>query len=376
MVSRVITLAALAGVALAQTSGDLVTVLNGTEGALTISQAVSENTAFLEAIAGKTNLTFLAPNDTAIAQFLNSSAGKAIEDAGEDAGGDYLLNLLLYHTINGGYDNVTDYYVAHTLLTSSNYTNVTGGQNIGFYYDDDEDIVAFYGAFDLESTAAATPIPFAQGWIYVLDGVLGIPPSVSEVVVSEDFNGTSFVAALEKTGLTEQIDTLHDATYFVPLDEGWATVEDALSQLSTDKLAEVLKYHVAAGKVWLFDEWVNGSQVTTVQGQTLTLTQTPDEEWFVNNAGVSYVDLMASEGVIVFIDNVLNPFEPYAPPQNGTDGDGVPAWPTSEASDASSTASATATAATATYTGAATQLKAGAAGVAALFGGVALALAL
>lgn len=376
MMFKGMTLAALAGAALAQSSADLATVLNSTAGASTISQIVSEVPGFLEAISGKTNITFLAPNDTAIAQLLNTSRGQALEESD----GDYLLNLLLYHVINGGYDNITDYYLAPTLLTSSNYTNVTGGQTVGIYYDDDENVVGFYSGLDYSPEGPATPIPFSQGWIYVIDGVLEIPPSVSETVTSGDFNGTSFVAALNETGLTEQIDLLHDATYIIPDNDAFKTVEGALSELSTEQLAEVLKYHVVAGKVWHFDDLQNGTQLTTLQGQALTVSITPAGDYFINNAGISYTDLAVSEGIVFFIDNVLNPSASWSPPVNGSE-DGVPAWPvsnaTSTAGGGSSSASASSTLPTASYTGmAAAPLRSGAVGTAALFGGAALALVL
>ncbi|ETI24658.1 hypothetical protein G647_04027 [Cladophialophora carrionii CBS 160.54] len=380
MAAKGLFLAAVVATALAQAPADLATVLNSTDGTSTISEVVSEVPGFLEAISGKTNITFLAPNDTAIALLLNSSRGDALEAGGEN----YLLNLLLYHVLDGGYDNITDYLVVPTLLTSSNYTNVTGGQNVAFYYDDDENVVGFYGGLDYSPEGPATPIPFSQGWIYPINGVLQIPPSVSETVISGDFNGSSFVAALNETGLTEQIDLLHDATYFIPINDGFAAVEDALSALSTDELADLLKYHVVAsqGRVWHFDDLQNGTQLTTLQGQNITVSITPAGDYFINNAGVNYVDLAVSEGAVIFIDNVLNPNASWSPPVNGTE-DGVPAWPTSTVSNTtqdgsgSSTASATGTAASATFTGmAAAPLRSGAAGAAALFGGLALALIL
>ncbi|OAP60927.1 hypothetical protein AYL99_05929 [Fonsecaea erecta] len=376
MAPKSLVLAALAAAALAQTPADLVTVLNSTDGASTISEVVSEVPGFLDALSGKTNLTFLAPNDTAIAEFLNTPEGQALEDAGDD----YLLNLLLYHVIDGGYNNITDYYISPTLLTSSNYTNVTGGQNVGIYYDDDEDVVGFYGGLDYNPEGPPTPIPFSQGWIYLINGVMKIPPSVSETVTSGDFNGSSFVTGLNETGLTEQIDLLHDATYIIPTNDGFDAVEQALSELSTEQLADVLKYHVVAGKVWHFDDLENGTQLTTLQGESLTVSVTPAGDYFINNAGISYVDLAVSEGVVIFVDNVLNPNASWSPPVNGTE-DGVPAWPVSNAanngSEPSSTATASSTLATATFTGlAAAPLKTGAVGAAAIFGGAALALVL
>ncbi|KIW09797.1 hypothetical protein PV08_11898 [Exophiala spinifera] len=368
-------LAALAGTAIAQSS-DLVTVLNSTNGTATFSEVLAEIPGFLEAIAGKTNITVLAPNDTAIAELLASPAGQALEDGGAD----YALNLVLYHVIDGGYENITDYAVVPTLLTSSNYTNVTGGQHIGFYWDDDEDVVGFYGGNDFAPEASHTPIPFDQGWIYVLNGVLQIPPSMSETVTSGDFNGSSFVAALEKAGLKEEFDLLHDATYFVPVNDGFDAVEDALSKLSTEELAEVLKYHVVAGKVWDFELLEKVSQVTTLQGKNLTVTQTPDEEWFINQAGIHYTDLAVAGGVVLFIDNVLNPLAAdFAAPRNGTDGEGLPAFTVTNATSTSgtndstsSTASASPSIASATSTGlAAMPLSVG---ISTLIGGIAVAL--
>ncbi|KAL2435147.1 hypothetical protein ABEF95_013988 [Exophiala dermatitidis] len=366
-------LTALTGFALAQSSRDLVTVLNNTEGASHIAESVASSQVFQEAISGKTNLTFLCPNDTAVALWLN---GRAPADADED----YVNNVLLYHTINGGYNNISAYFVAHTLLTASNFTNVTGGQFVAGYYNDDDNVTTFVsGDFNI-SHGPVTPLAFDKGWIYMIDNVLSIPHIFSEAVVAEDedFNGTSFVAALDSTGLTEEFNSFHDATYFVPEDDGWALVGDTLSQLSKDNLTQLLKYH-ACDRILLFDDWKNGTQVTTLSGQTVTFTQTPDEEWFINNAGVSSANLITAGGLVVFIDNVLNPYSSYAPPQNDTDGEGVPAWPvnanaTSMGAAGSRTASATGTAATSTYTGAAVQLKAGAVGLAVFLGYAALIL--
>ncbi|KAL2435121.1 hypothetical protein ABEF95_013437 [Exophiala dermatitidis] len=334
-------LTALTDFALDQSSRDLVTVLNNTEGASHIAESVASSQVFQEAISGKANLTFLCPNDMAVALWLN---GTAPADADED----YANNVLLYHTINGGYNNISDYFPI-----------------VAGYYDDDDNVTTFVsGDFNI-SHGPVTPLAFDKGWIYIIDNVLSIPHIFSEAVGAEDedFNGTSFVAALDSTGLTEEFNSSHDATYFVPEDDGWALVGDTLSQLSKDNLTQLLKYH-ACDRILLFDDWQNGTQVTTL---------------FINNAGVSSANLITAGGLVVFIDNVLNLYSSYAPPQNGTDGEGVPAWPvnanaTSTGAAGSRTASATGTAATSTYTGAAVQLKAGAIGSAVFLGYAALTL--
>lgn len=341
---------------------DLLTLLNSTEGLSEIAKVVAYYPDFVEAVAGLTNITFLAPSDEAIIALANTTRGEAYEAEGDD----YFLNLLYYHTLDGLYDNITDYTVVPTLLTSSDYTNVTGGQVVGAYYEDDEELIGFYSGLDISPEGPRTPIPFSGGIMYVIDGVLNIPVSLTKTVVGE-YNGTAFVEALDQTGLTEEVNTLPDSTYFVPTNDGVEAVHHALSALSAEELADVLKYHVVPGTVLYYHdlEGLNGSTVTTLQGQSLSIFMTPEEEMFINGAGVTYVDLYLANGVVHLIDNVLNPSATVTPPVNGTE-DGVPAF---------DVAASTGTVAPTTYSGlAAAPMRTAAIGGAALFAGAAVAL--
>jgi len=110
-------------------------------------------------------------------------------------------------------------------------------------------MVGFYGVDDYHPEGSPTAVPFSQGWIYVIDDVLMIPPSISKIITYGNFNSGSFDTALEKTGLTEKVHLLHDTTYFIPDNDGFDAVKDSLEELSTEQLAEELKYHVVTGKV-------------------------------------------------------------------------------------------------------------------------------
>jgi len=354
-------LTALAGAAWA--APDLLTLLNSTEGVSNITAILSNFPDFVQAISGLTNITFLAPSDKGIAALENSTRWQTLENAGDD----YVLNLLYYHVLNGSYDNITDYGMIPTLLTSSGYANVTGGQVVGAYYDDDDDVVGFYSGLDIDPEGPNKPIPFSGGVVYVIDGVLNLPVSISETVIGE-FNGTSFIDALNKTGLTEEVEPLHDVTYFVPVNDGFTAVEEALADLSFEELTEVLKYHVVPGTIGYYDTLENGTALTTLEGQNLTVFITDAGDMFINGAGIVYVDLIIANGVAHLIDNVINPNATVTAPVNGTE-DGTP-----EFAVATSTGSAAATTvATTTYSGLAAPMKTGAVGAAALFGGAALA---
>jgi len=148
--------------------------------------------------------------------------------------------------------------------------------------------------------------------------------SDSSVASSADIVDTAIAAGAFNTlaaALTaaELVDTLKGPgpfTVFAPTDAAFAklpegTVE-ALLQEPKGTLAEILKYHVVAGKVMAGDVVkLNGQKVATVQGAELTVE--------VSGAGVALVDatgqhvnvvttdVEASNGVIHVIDAVLLP---------------------------------------------------------------------
>jgi uncharacterized surface protein with fasciclin (FAS1) repeats len=68
-------------------------------------------------------------------------------------------------------------------------------------------------------------------------------------------------------------------------------------------LAEILSYHVVAGKVMAAD--VQAGDVATVQGENITIDTTDGVK--INNANVTGTDFPATNGVIHMIDAVLLP---------------------------------------------------------------------
>ena len=95
-------------------------------------------------------------------------------------------------------------------------------------------------------------------------------------------------------------------TVFAPTDEAFAKIpQDQLNALLGNKemLIKVLTYHVVPGKIMAAD--VTAGQVTTVEGQPLTITT--GNGVMVNNANVIKTDIVASNGVIHVIDAVVLP---------------------------------------------------------------------
>lgn len=128
---------------------------------------------------------------------------------------------------------------------------------------------------------------------------------VDTAVAAGSFN--TLAKLLTDAGLVETLKGAGPFTVFAPTDEAFAKVPaDTLAALAADKamLTKVLTYHVVAGKVMAAD--IKPGDVPTVAGPNVTLS-VADGKVMVNGATVTTADVVASNGVIHVIDQVLLP---------------------------------------------------------------------
>ena len=116
-------------------------------------------------------------------------------------------------------------------------------------------------------------------------------------------------AALVQQGLDVALQTTPNITVFAPTDAAFAklpkeTLESLLKPENKGKLANILTYHVVAGKVP--SKAVSTSKVKMVNGQKASL-KVENKKVTINGANVVAVDVMASNGVIHVIDSVILP---------------------------------------------------------------------
>ena len=118
---------------------------------------------------------------------------------------------------------------------------------------------------------------------------------------------TTLAKLLTDAGLVETLKGAGPFTVFAPTDEAFARVPaETLASLAADKalLTKVLTYHVVAGKVMAAD--IKPGDVATVAGPNIALS-VADGKVMVNSATVTTADVVASNGVIHIIDQVLLP---------------------------------------------------------------------
>ncbi len=123
-------------------------------------------------------------------------------------------------------------------------------------------------------------------------------------------NVTTVVAAVKAAGLVDTLSGKGPFTVFAPTNHAFAklpagTVETLLKTENKAMLTSILTYHVVAG-AYKSSDLKDGMTLTTVQGDTLTVTKRGRNIW-INNARISTRNVISSNGVTHVINMVLMP---------------------------------------------------------------------
>ena len=246
--------------------------------------------------------TVFAPTDAAFAMIDPDTLDLLLADT------DVLSSVLLQHVVSGEVSAVTAYTLNGLSATTAS------GADIPVAINSELDTLTFGGA-----TVTTTDIYTTNGVIHVIDTVVvadvelpSPPASIVDVAVANgSFN--TLVAALQATGLDTVLDD-PDATFtvFAPTDAafgllGQGTVNALLSD--TDTLTDILLYHVIQGSVVLQDGALTVAQseankVEMANGAEAALSLA-NNTLFVNKSAVSLADVMADNGVIHVVDQVI-----------------------------------------------------------------------
>ncbi|KAL8650082.1 MAG: hypothetical protein Q9210_004033 [Variospora velana] len=320
MYSQLFTVAALAALATAQNgtmpsnsteagSMSLTQLLASTESLSTLTAAVMGVPGLADMLGSAENLTILAPSNEAFEMFLETPAAAALASNDTEA----IRALLSYHIINGTYEAsaVTDMPVfLPTMLNDSMYANVTGGQVVEAVMQGES--VVFYSGLLSNATVTTADQMFTGGVVHIIDRVLTVPQNVSSTAVAAGLSGVA--GALARADLLDAVDSLNDVTIFAPNNSAFQAIGSALPNLTTQMLAGILQYHVVNGTVAYSSSLEDGMSVPAMMGGELRISIV-DGGVFVNSAKVLIPDFLVANGVVHVIDNVLNPNNTMAMPE-------------------------------------------------------------
>jgi uncharacterized surface protein with fasciclin (FAS1) repeats len=369
-------------------------VLAQTEGAQSLTQALNSSAQlsslagvlglpslaqFVASLGSAKDVTILAPSNEAFQAVGNETLSALTANEG------LLTALLQYHVLNGTFlsSAITNQSTfVPTLLTNQLFTNVTGGQVVNAKTTGDN--VTFFSGLLANSSVSQADVNFTGGVIHVIDRLLVLPEVPSETLAAAGL--TSLRGALNKTNLIEAVDTTPDVTIFAPSNEAFRNIGSALANISDEDLTNVLSYHVVKGTVGYSSGLENGTTLTTLSGNNLTITIGEEGRIFVNSARVTIADVLVANGVVHVIDEVLNPGNTTI--ADPSDDEGEPGFPgasavsdapftsgqpsaTTSINDAATSAAAPGASSSSTA-GAPGPMKTGAVGMGALFGAAAV----
>ncbi|MDO3386729.1 fasciclin domain-containing protein [Gilvimarinus sp. SDUM040013] len=246
--------------------------------------------------------TVFAPTDAAFDMVGADNIAALLGDA------DALEAVLLQHVVAGEVTSVNAY--------AANGTNVTTASGAEVLVDIVDRMLTVGGAKVVMEDLYTT-----NGIIHVIDTVivgdvdLPAPPMSIVDVAMEAGNFTTLVAALQATGLdTTLADLDTDFTVFAPTDDAFAALgQDTIDALlaDTDTLTDILLYHVIVGSEILADGAIAAAgsdmpKVTMGNGDMAGLSL-GGEDLYINTSMVSQANVMADNGVIHVIDQVMMP---------------------------------------------------------------------
>ena len=261
--------------------------------------AALQQANLVEALQGEGPFTVFAPTNEAFAKLL----GELQITADDLLNHPQLADVLLYHVVSGK--------ILSTDLQDGAMPETLGGQTVKVDLKD--------GAKINESKVVTADIEATNGVIHVIDTVLvpetftltpaaELPATVVDIALSSpDFS--ILVAAVQQAGLVEALQGEGPFTVFAPTNAAFEKLLGVLSisaedLLNNPQLADVLLYHVVAGKV-LSTDLQNGMEADTLGGQKIAIDLTDGVR--INESSVTAADLEAGNGVVHVIDTVLVP---------------------------------------------------------------------
>ena len=250
------------------------------------------------------SFTVFAPTDAAFAMIDPETLNLLIADT------DALSSVLLQHVVSGEVNSVTAYTLNGSSATTASDAAIPVAINTEL------DTLTFGGA-----TVQTTDIYTTNGIIHVIDTVvvadveLPTPPASIVDVAVNNGSFTTLVAALQATGLDTVLDDPESTfTVFAPTDAAFALLgQDTIDALlaDPDTLKDILLYHVISGAEILQDAAItvaqSGSNKVDMANLRKTALTLADSRLYINKSAVSLADVMADNGVIHVVDQVILP---------------------------------------------------------------------
>merc|ERR1711990_925158 len=199
-------------------------------------------------------------------------------------------------------------------------SELTNGQSIETVQGKDVTVtINPNGVFiNTESQVVTPDVEATNGIVHIVNKVL-VPPGfepgsdkdIVELAQATDDLST-LVQAVVAGGLVDTLKSTGPFTVFAPTNDAFGKLDakllDALLKPENkEKLAAVLTYHVVANGKVASSDLTDGQQITTVQGENVTVTINTNGVFINTDPQVVTPDVEATNGIVHIINKVLVP---------------------------------------------------------------------
>ena len=269
----------------------------------TVATSTGIHTALVGALAhanlvatlqGTGPFTVFAPTDAAFA-----AAGINLADFDTPEENATLSDILLYHVASG--------QVESSGVIDGLSVEMVNGDNTTFSVSNGTVMIG-------DANVTTVDVMASNGVIHVIDKVLMPPVDLGDIPTIATGTGihTSLVAALVKADLVTTLQGDGPFTVFAPSDDAFAAAGINLDDFTTTEqiatLSDILLYHVVSGTTTSSDLSQGMTNVTAANNDNLMIHVENGSVMVGSSmANVTLADVMASNGVIHVIDQVLMP---------------------------------------------------------------------
>ena len=247
------------------------------------------------------NITVLAPNNAAYE--LLGSIGLNLSEMGAD----FTVPVLKYHFLEGIYNSTAFSHSAHATIVHTALTGLNQTASAPVKLSDHDGSQTVEGGLQLSAGVVQADIGFEGGVLHTLNSTLVAPHNISATAF---MNGLyAFLQAMDDSGMVGELESLRDATLFIPTDAAWRKYKKSLRDNGDQAdLARVLRYHSIEGRVLYHSDVTTHKQgFKTVEGQAVELDTDSRGHVKVNGVATIKEDLVWYGGVAYLIDEVLVP---------------------------------------------------------------------
>jgi uncharacterized surface protein with fasciclin (FAS1) repeats len=248
--------------------------------------------------------TVFAPTNTAFNTFFSSlGAGVNVNNVDENVLKAILLNHVLGEEIKSSALPAATY-----VSTLSPFNTSANAPTISMFVQKSGSVVTINGgSANGGATVTSADLDASNGVIHVVSNVIAIPTIKNHAVANPNFSTLTSLLVDQDLAATLDGTAGSPFTVFAPLNTAFDTATlNLYTGLSSENKTAVLLYHVVGG-VNVRSNAIPTGNITTLQGQSFSITGTVIDDASSVNKNIVLTDVQCSNGIVHAIDKVLLP---------------------------------------------------------------------